>query len=138
MDKRREGKQIIPAKKSAKQPTSEGLTEEQMIERTAEFLYECNRGIWARKNHIWWVDAKPAVKDKYYKQARELRTLHWSSPQEVKEQVKQVRGEMAEWGNERCKNEKHIAERHGMKISMSYPRKRECFVCWQLLLEKEG
>ena len=65
--------------------------------------------------------------------AAKLRTLGYSSPQEVKEQVRQARREIAEWGNVPCPHSKPVLRQPYITIP-----KRKCPICWQLLLEKEG
>ena len=44
-------------------------------ELSAQYIYECNAGIWKRKNNIWWADLPEKKKAYYYKQADQLHAL---------------------------------------------------------------
>lgn len=49
---------------------------EKIKEKVAEYIYECNRGIWSgRKNFVYWLDAKRKVKEYFYKQADQILSL---------------------------------------------------------------
>jgi len=129
-----------PHEKIEPQP-DEGLWEE--VEEVAEFIYECNRGIWSgRKRWVYWYKAKPKVKEFFRKQASEIFSKAQAHCEAEKAEIirqndinldgtvtsyeEQLKRKDAEC-EERVREEREVLQQHMMGFPRSlYPISEKC------------